>query len=433
MNMAINKPARTALEVYQSGYRNRHMMGYVTLESREFFATLRDAICNEMERNGYCTLIDRLLEHPPRRLDVVVGAVFLDLYCGYPNKLVDVRNGSGYRDYMPHVNIRWSACSYMEYQYTMFDEQIADKIRKARDLLRKGHQSYVKSLTEAPKTQKIPVTPVPNPAEQEHLLQQAKVQAEQIIAQAQLEAERINQSAQSAAQDLLEESKSKAQTQAKEQADKLVNRYLTQAQQELKQESEADMAAYLKEQLSNARTLERIHGEMCDKTNALQANWIKALDSTLEQLNAAKADFYQHLNQWQVALYPRELKPLAERYLELYRILNVDKLLREEVLFQSDTSQAEPAPGTMEGLRKLNKNLTTFLRRFEAALDGLGMYVYYPAAGQQYDDIWHMPEDEDEEYYGKTIQSCILPGIAKKASDGGEDDVVIPAVVRLNA
>ena len=44
----------------------------------------------------------------------------------------------------------------------------------------------------------------------------------------------------------------------------------------------------------------------------------------------------------------------------------------------------------------------------------------------------HTPEDEDAICEGKTIQFCIQPGIAKKSSDGGEDDVVIPAEVRLN-
>lgn len=431
--MTINKPVRTALDVYQSGYRNRHMMGYWVTESREFFLALREAICSEVEHKGYCTLIDQLLEHPPQKLDIVVCAVFLDLCCGYPNRLADVRRGSGYREYMPHVNIRWSTCSYMGYQYTAFDEKVADKIRRARNMVRAGHLRYLESLTEKSKAKEDTAVPTANPAEAEHQLQQAHAQAEQILAQAQLEAERINQSAQTAAENILAQAQAKAEESAKDRADKLVSRYIRQAQQEMKQECDASMADYLNETLRDARTLESIHGEMCDKTNDLQARWIKALDNTLEQLNAAKADFYQHLCQWQVALYPREVKPLAERYLELYRIINVDKLLREEVVFQSNTPQGEPAPDTVAGLHKLNKTLTTFLRRFEGALDGLGLYAYYPEAGQPYDDIWHMPEDEEEEYDGKTVRSCVLPGIAKRASDGGEDDVIIPAVVRMNA
>ena len=156
------------------------------------------------------------------------------------------------------------------------------------------------------------------------------------------------------------------------------------------------------------------------------------MDNTLEQLNAVKADFYQHLSQWQKALYPRKGKALADCYLELYRILNVEKLLREEVVFQADQPQAGPSPKTVEGLHKLNKTLTKFLRHFEAALDGLGLYAYFPQPGELFDEMRHTPEDEDAVCEGKTIQFCIQPGIAKKSSDGGEDDVVIPAEVRLN-
>ena len=228
------------------------------------------------------------------------------------------------------------------------------------------------------------------------------------------------------------EAQAKAENGAKERADKLVQKYLDQAQREMRQACDADMEAHLQETLSQARTLETIHGEMCDKTNALQANWIKALDNTLEQLNAVKADFYQHLSQWQKALYPRKGKALADCYLELYRILNVEKLLREEVVFQADQPQAGPSPKTVEGLHKLNKTLTKFLRHFEAALDGLGLYAYFPQPGELFDEMKHEPEDEEEDCEGKTILFCIQPGIAKKSSDGGEDDVVIPAEVRLN-
>ena len=39
--------------------------------------------------------------------------------------------------------------------------------------------------------------------------------------------------------------------------------------------------------------------------------------------------------------------------------------------------------------------------------------------------------DEDEEYYGKRIKECVVPGIAKKANDDCGDDVLIPAVVKV--
>lgn len=439
MTMTTRKPPRTALEVYRSGYQNQYVLGaYVlgvyVLASQTFFQELRNAVCYELEHYGFCSLVDELLKEPPEYMDKVAYAVFCDLAVGYPSgQLTDVRNS----DYLPYLNppVRWSACSAMGKQYGILGSRGVEDIRRARDAVREGHLRYLKTLTEAQPTQKpqeIPITPAPDPKEKERLLQEAKNQAAQIVENAKLEAERINQSAQTAADAILAEAQAKTENSAKERADKLVQKYLAQAQREMRQACDAEMEVRLQKTLSQARTLETIHGEMCDKTNTLQANWIKALDNTLEQLNAVKTDFYQHLSQWQKALYPREVKALAECYLELYRMLNVYKLLREEVVFQADQPQTEPSPKTVEGLHKLNRTLTTFLRHFEAALDGLGLYAYYPQPGGLFDEMRHTPEDEDAVCEGKTVQFCIQPGIAKKSSDGGEDDVVIPAEVRLN-
>ena len=439
MIMTTKKPLRTALEVYRSGYQNQYVLGaYVlgvyVLASQTFFQELRNAVCYELEHYGFCSLVDELLKEPPEYMDKVAYAVFCDLAVGYPaGQLADVRNS----DYLPYLNppVRWSACSAMGKQYGILGSRGVKDIQRARDAVREGHLCSLKTLTEAQPTQKpqeIPITPAPDPKEEERLLQEAKNQAAQIVENAKLEAERINQSAQTAADAILAEAQAKTENSAKERAEKLVQKYLAQAQREMRQTCDAEMEVRLQKTLSQARTLETIHGEMCDKTNTLQANWIKALDNTLEQLNAVKTDFYQHLSQWQKALYPREVKALAECYLELYRMLNVDKLLREEVVFQADQPQTEPSPKTVEGLHKLNKTLTTFLRHFEAALNGLGLYAYYPQPGELFDEMRHTPEDEDAVCEGKTIQFCIQPGIAKKSSDGGEDDVVIPAEVRLN-
>lgn len=434
MIMTTKKPLRTALEVYRSGYQNQYVLGVYVLASQTFFQELRNAVCYELEHYGFCSLVDELLKEPPEYMDKVAYAVFCDLAVGYPSgQLTDVRNS----DYLPYLNppVRWSACSAMGKQYGILGSRGVKDIQRARDAVREGHLRYLKTLTEAQPTQKpqeIPITSAPDPKEEERLLQEAKNQAAQIVENAKLEAERINQSAQTAADAILAEAQAKTENSAKERADKLVQKYLAQAQREMRQACDAEMEVRLQETLRQARTLETIHGEMCDKTNTLQANWIKALDNTLEQLNAVKTDFYQHLSQWQKALYPREVKALAECYLELYRMLNVDKLLREEVVFQADQPQTEPSPKTVEGLHKLNKTLTTFLRHFEAALDGLGLYAYYPQPGELFDEMRHTPEDEDAVCEGKTIQFCIQPGIAKKSSDGGEDDVVIPAEVRLN-
>ena len=195
--------------------------------------------------------------------------------------------------------------------------------------------------------------------------------------------------------------------------------------------------------IENSNRAMTVHTEMCDATNAVQARWIQALDDTISKMSDVKSEFYSHLHNWQVSLFPKEIKPLAERFLELYRIINVDKMLREEILLKSlsDEMSDDLTDSRVDknndleiriaGLQKLNKTLTTFLRRFELSLNGLDLYVFYPNPGDEFDETWHILDDEDEEYEGKYIKECIVPGIAKKANDDYGDDVLIPAVVKV--
>ena len=195
--------------------------------------------------------------------------------------------------------------------------------------------------------------------------------------------------------------------------------------------------------IENSNRAMTVHTEMCDATNAVQARWIQALDDTISKMSDIKSEFYSHLHDWQVSLFPKEIKPLAERFLELYRIINVDKMLREEILLKSlsDEMSDDLTDSRVDknndleiriaGLQKLNKTLTTFLRRFELSLNGLDLYVFYPNPGDEFDETWHILDDEDEEYEGKYIKECIVPGIAKKANDDYGDDVLIPAVVKV--
>jgi cell division septum initiation protein DivIVA len=251
-------------------------------------------------------------------------------------------------------------------------------------------------------------------------MEEAQSEAARIVEEAQSEAARIVEEAQCEAARIMED--------AKGSADLLIEKYLKTEQKNYKYELNKEMSRFTNERLEDTKRAAATHTEMCDATNALQVKWIQTLDDALHQMTSVKAEFYAHLHDWQVSLFSSEIKPLAERYLELYRIINVDKLLREAILFQNST---EIPDAITAGLQKLNKTLTTFLRRFEAALNGLDLYVYYPNVGDMFDDMWHIPDDEEEEYYGKQIKECIIPGIAKKANDDYGDDVLIPAVVKV--
>ena len=270
-------------------------------------------------------------------------------------------------------------------------------------------------------------------------LAEAEKEAQRKLAEAEEKAKRKLAEAEEAAQKKLDE----ADQEARDTAEDLVRRYLSEDREKYKSMCHSELAETLSQSRDALEKIDQIHDEMCHKTNELQVSWMGGLSSAMEGLNKIKEDFYNHLHNWQVSLYPHELRPMAERYVELYRIINVDRLLSEEILFRAGTDSADsgmpegrmdftdPIPNTIAGIQKLNANLTIFLHKFEKSLHGLGMYVYYPAEGDVFDEIWHLTQREDIAGEGKRIERCIVPGVAKKAADGGEDEAIIPAIVAV--
>ncbi len=451
--MANNqKKHATAWGIYQNGYQSNFWGGSKS-DSKRFFVELRNAVIYEIETTGHCEFVDKILEKGTGRLDVVAYAALADINNGLENNmLTDIESDPQYKDFVPHVSnntgrkIRWSDCE--PNRVFMRIEDVYEIIHNTREILRKHyvHTSEVENgaVTSTEKIKKK------NGAVVEH----SNEQAEMIISKARAEAERITNDANAEASRIIEEAKTRAKEiddsvtkqvseAAKDRAEKLISRYLTEEQKSYKSELNDEMRKFTDAYIENSNRAMTVHTEMCDATNAVQIRWIQALDDTISKMTDVKSEFYSHLHDWQVSLFQKEIKPLAERFLELYRIINVDKLLREEILFKplsgemsnnltdNNVDENDDSEIRIAGLQKLNKTLTTFLRRFELSLNGLDLYVFYPNPGDEFDEIWHIPDDEDEEYEGKHIKECVVPGIAKKANDDLGDDVLIPAVVKV--
>lgn len=444
--MANNQKERpTAMEIYRNGYQS-FFWGGSKIDGKSFFIELRSAVIYEIETTGYCELVEKILEKGTGRLDIVAYAALVDIKKGFEdNTLTDVEKDPVYKEYVPHVRrrLRWSNCEFkME---NVFIEAVYEDICGAREII----QSHHIHTNEMERKTSIEVD-----KKNIEVVERAKKQAEKIISSAEVEAKRITNDANAEAIRIIEEAKArakeiddsvtkKASEKAKDKAEKLVSRYLTEEQKSYKLELNDEMRKFTDAYIENSNRAMTVHTEMCDATNAVQARWIQALDDTISKMSDVKSEFYSHLHDWQVSLFPKEIKPLAERFLELYRIINVDKMLREEILLKSLsdemsddlTNSRVDKNNDLEirimGLQKLNKTLTTFLRRFELSLNGLDLYVFYPNPGDEFDETWHILDDENEEYEGKYIKECIVPGIAKKANDDYGDDVLIPAVVKV--
>lgn len=435
----------SALEIYQSGYQSIFGSGS-KIDSKSFFIELRDAVIYEIETTGYCELVNKILEQGTGGLDIVACAALVDIKKGFEdNMLTDVEKDPKYKEYVPHlrVRLRWSKCEFGRMNVSI--QQVYEDVKGAREILQLHHIHTIKMERK---------TSINTDKKNIEVVEHANEQAEKIISNAEVEAKRITNDANAEAIRIIEEAKVRAKEiddsvtkeaseKAKDKAEKLVSRYLTEEQKSYKLELNDEMRKFTDAYIENSNRAMTVHTEMCDATNAVQARWIQALDDTISKMSDVKSEFYSHLHNWQVSLFPKEIKPLAERFLELYRIINVDKMLREEILLKSlsDEMSDDLTDSRVDknndleiriaGLQKLNKTLTTFLRRFELSLNGLDLYVFYPNPGDEFDETWHILDDEDEEYEGKYIKECIVPGIAKKANDDYGDDVLIPAVVKV--
>lgn len=444
--MTNNEEKRaSALEIYQSGYQSIFGSGS-KIDSKSFFIELRDAVIYEIETTGYCELVNKILEQGTGGLDIVAYAALVDIKKGFEdNMLTDVEKDPKYKEYVPHlrVRLRWSKCEFGRMNVSI--QQVYEDVKGAREILQLHHIHTIKMERK---------TSINTDKKNIEVVERANEQAEKIISNAEVEAKRITNDANAEAIRIIEEAKVRAKEiddsvtkeaseKAKDKAEKLVSRYLTEEQKSYKLELNDEMRKFTDAYIENSNRAMTVHTEMCDATNAVQARWIQALDDTISKMSDVKSEFYSHLHNWQVSLFPKEIKPLAERFLELYRIINVDKMLREEILLKSlsDEMSDDLTDSRVDknndlgiriaGLQKLNKTLTTFLRRFELSLNGLDLYVFYPNPGDEFDETWHILDDEDEEYEGKYIKECIVPGIAKKANDDYGDDVLIPAVVKV--
>ena len=440
--MANNQNERpTAMEIYRNGYQS-FFGGGNKIDSKSFFTELRDAVIYEIETTGYCELVNKILEQGTGGLDIVACAALVDIKKGFEdNTLADVEKDPKYKNYVPHVSrpFRWLKCEFGRSEVPI--EVVYEDVKGAREILQLHHIHTIKMERK---------TSINTDKKNIEVVERAKEQAEKIISSAEVEAKRITNDANAEASRIIEEAKVRAKEiddsvieEAKDKAEKLVSRYLTEEQKSYKLELNDEMRKFTDAYIENSNRAMTVHTEMCDATNTVQARWIQALDETISKMTDVKSEFYSHLHDWQVSLFPKEIKPLAERFLELYRIINVDKMLREEILLKSlsdemsdDLTNSRVDKNNdleirIAGLQKLNKTLTTFLRRFELSLNGLDLYVFYPNPGDEFDETWHILDDEDEEYEGKYIKECIVPGIAKKANDDYGDDVLIPAVVKV--
>ncbi len=463
-----------ALKLYEIGYGNK-VIGK-TVGSKEYYEQLHAFIIEEYVQQGFCELVDILISNR-QPIDFVAYISMVDAL-----QVLKGRNRQNREKYSPVQ--RRDGCSAFKQGLTW--EELDRCVRHERppftrnddnrtvnillELKRAGQErhlaelSKIKADTEAYREAGITVKQMKDDAvsEAKRIVGKAESSAEGIRKEAEqikAEAEQIR----AEAEQIKTEAEQKA-AEAMERAEKstgiLIARHLSGEREAFRTQLRDDVKAELERNREVLGVSEEIHNDMCDQTNNLQAAWVRSLDHSIGELNKIKEDFYERIRRWQSSLYPHELLPLAQRYVELYRIVNVDRIIAEAVLAAEENVNKEnadkesvdkenvnkenadkenvnkenagPSP-VVESLKKLGRTLTIFLRKYETSLNGLDMYVFFPEPETAFDDVWQVAEDDSVIEYNRkyTVSECIVPGIAKKINDSGEDDVIIPAVVRV--
>ncbi len=253
----------------------------------------------------------------------------------------------------------------------------------------------------------------------EEIINDAVRVAEQIKEQARTEAEKIRSEAKEEARKKEEDLKEK-----EKQMKARMQEYWENGQKQDREELNAEMVRLSESYLNETKRMQQTHDEMCDETNVIQGKYVNEMEAMISALKQIQSEYFVQLHEWKKSLYYAEVEPLARCYVNLYHIINIDKLLEAELLGEN------PSEVTLEGLQKLKNTLLTFLSTYQTALRGLDLYAYFPEKDERFDDYFHISEEEIDGT-GKQIVECIIPGIKKKAQDENNDDVIIKAVVSV--
>ena len=166
--------------------------------------------------------------------------------------------------------------------------------------------------------------------------------------------------------------------------------------------------------------IDELKEHMIQQTNQFQHALNDNVTSTIQGLKNLKYEMYDQIDDWQRDLYALQYYPIANSYVELYKILMIDKL------FDHDNHNL------IEHVCKLQKTMRIYMKRFEAALHTLGLRVYYPQSDELYDERYHCLHQEvimkEDSVY--KICECIVPGIEKIVNED-DNDIIIPAIVDI--
>jgi len=422
-----------ASEIARAGYRDKNSAIHV---GHIFFCDLLSAILEECYSYGRCGYVDDLLRKPPAHISVIelcVLTVLDQILMGPVIPYSRTRYSNGQEgpvdwSYGYKYNFTFSNTTLATLRNIQYAAQYLQKSSRRNDKYKGEDFSYSENSKKEAEREAMRIR-TDALKEKDRILAEAQKQAEQRIQEAQRQAEQI-----------VADARKKAEAEArKAAAASPAGQFWQECQRSALDEVANIIRADNEEAQDALAEINQVHDEMCKITSDLKANWYQALEDNIKRLKDMQNDLDKNLSAWQQSLYPRELRPLAQCYTQLYLMISQSNLfsdelaVKDEFLENPSASDGRYPPRTLEQLTRLWNNLNMFQTKFEKALGGLGMYAFFPEAGESFDDFLHTPATEDADGLGGlTVKHCLTPGVMRRTKSGeGEEEVIIPAVVEL--
>ena len=275
----------------------------------------------------------------------------------------------------------------------------------------------------------------------EKALETAEEESRRIISDAEEESRRIISEAEEDKERLISETQTTcekaikaAEEDAQAKADKLINSKLAEYYAQRESKMREERISFEKEHEENAKDANEKIRKASDDTMKLQREIAMSMDEFVKKIDELKHGFFGELSGWREGLYESKYNTLAMVYISMYTITNRNILAREkEVLLMSDTDDTEELKLRVEKLSKTVKDnaktLERLLKSFEKALSDMGLQVYYPKEGEEFNPYLHSCYEGDT---GDVISRCVSPGI-KKVVEDDEDNVIIQAEVEVKS
>lgn len=260
--------------------------------------------------------------------------------------------------------------------------------------------------------------PSDSEADAERIREEAKEEAAQIKQDAGADAEGIRQKAETEAAQIIQDAEKDAdqiRKAAKEEADKIIRERLEGYLQDSRAEEMCEASEAIRSNETAAPELAEMKDELVAETNRLKVDWRNSLDDAIEQLKEIQADSENKIRAWQRSLYAHELRDIAFCYIDLYSIsCRYDRILanaEKSPAGNSSSGATEDGQNLIEGLRDYRNSLNGLQRHFERALGQLGLYVYVPQEGDDYQEALQQPEHPTGNEDMMVVARCVSPGI----------------------